>query len=558
MSVNIYEKPRQPIVDLDSDVIVYVPGYAYMGPSEPTLVNADTFTSIFGASPYKFRQPSAAAASEAIIDGNAVYPSNPEKSWLFAKGLVDAGLTVLYHRCNPLDVPVAEIPSEERIKLEIGGIATMGSPTDYKVANTATYIGAKAKFFGGYYRGIKLTVSQPSAPNGINNVVVKDSDGNTLEEHPISMNPNSANYIGVVEFTYIDLYPVVSNQEQSDFASLDLEQWYSSEASKNKAVYLTAGNTYELKITNYSESADEFTVQAFQLLLKGKKVSGSSLVDVESPLEQLKDTELYESITYLTTGGYYQDSAIWTELAQVAYDIKAMALVADHSRLSSEPELRTVQANFISLSAYGSKATTFAGADTFTISGYRVILPDAFGYLQRLGINISKSIPPWIPVANNPQGVVSAIATTRSIGYAVRSKMITDEGVSINPIIYKPNTGFTIMGNRTLFATAGVASPESYLNCQLVVNTIARSARRAANRLLIVSTNAQTAFSNWKSAVSKTCDKMLVNGDGLASYSIIKLKKTKPATIDVVISLQVVEGLETFNITLDYSLNMEA
>ena len=60
------------------------------------------------------------------------------------------------------------------------------------------------------------------------------------------------------------------------------------------------------------------------------------------------------------------------------------------------------------------------------------------------------------------------------------------------------------------------------------------------------------------SAVSKTCEKMLVNGDGLAAYNIIKLKKTKPATIDIQIELTLVEGIETFNIYVPYQIALDA
>ena len=119
VGVNIYEKALQPIVDLDSDVIVYVPGYAYMGPSEPTLVTASNFTSIFGDSPYKFT-----TAQTTTISQNNVYSGSPEKSWLYAKGLVDAGLTVLYHRCNPSNVGYASSGDDKFALLKVGTAAS--------------------------------------------------------------------------------------------------------------------------------------------------------------------------------------------------------------------------------------------------------------------------------------------------------------------------------------------------------------------------------------------------------------------------------------------------
>ena len=93
MSVNLYEIPITPVVDLDSDVVVYVPGYAKKGPLEPTLVTADTFKNIFGDSPYTFADGDNTSLSKNTMGKNA-----PDRGWLYAKGLLDAGLTVLYHR----------------------------------------------------------------------------------------------------------------------------------------------------------------------------------------------------------------------------------------------------------------------------------------------------------------------------------------------------------------------------------------------------------------------------------------------------------------------------
>lgn len=569
VGVNLFEKAIQPIVDLDSDVIVYVPGYANMGPGEPTLVNASNFTSIFGDTPYRFK-----TNQSSTVGKNTVYVGNYEKSWLYAKGLVDAGLTVLYQRCNPNNIEYASsapanaigtgyVPLKQsklfnpEVFTDVIGFAGTGV-TDCAsgVEGGTPRIFAKAKYFGSYYANMKVAFKPNN--NGLTTVTVKQTiDGidTTLEERAISFDPNSSLYIGSISFAYIELSLRSANADSSGsypevpFDVLNLAAWYAAQSSANEPQALYLNNLEGLTLTLDGTSSDDFVISDFETLLAG----------TSSPFEQLRDTDLYESITYLTTGGYYQNSGIIKKIADVAMDIKAMALVDTPDDISTTTNLSTLKSNIVSagIASNASKATTFVGADTFVVDGYRIVLPDSFGYLQKLGSNIAKAIPPWIPVANNPQGVVSAVASTRPVGYAVKEQMITNDGISINPIIYKPSTGYTIMGNRTLFPTAGVPGPDSFLNCQLVVNTVARSARRAAQKLLIVSTNAQTAFSNWKSAVSKTCDKMLVNGDGLSSYNITKLKKTQPATIDVQIELVVVEGLERFNIYLTYALNME-
>ena len=100
--VNIYEQPITPVVDLDTDAVVYVPGYAVKGPAEPTLVNSTNFTALFGDAAYTFDSDQTAGVSK-----NNVLAGGREKSWIYAKGLVDSGLTVLYHRFKPSNAPYA-------------------------------------------------------------------------------------------------------------------------------------------------------------------------------------------------------------------------------------------------------------------------------------------------------------------------------------------------------------------------------------------------------------------------------------------------------------------
>lgn len=568
VSVDIYDTPIQPVVDLDQDVVVYVPGYALQGPGEPTLVNSSNFTSIFGSTPYSFK---ANQISEEIQKNN-IYRGRPDRGWLYAKGLVDAGLTVLYHRFKPDKVPVAasnttvaESP-KTGIKLVIiddGTDNTKNSTytcSNYLVNEKNIYIGAKSKFFGSYYADMKVEFSFATTLLGSFTVsVLKGSK--TLESAVVSFNPNKNNFIGNQEFTYVDLFPYELEAEQpfiyDDFNSIGLDEHYSEDGGIHglypvlATVDNAASATSSLTLTAASSEADEFTVAEFM----------TALAKGDTTFKVLEDTERYPSITYITTGGYYQNDTIIPAISNVANTIKAVALIdvpvsdgefTSASRSTLQKTLQNIA------SADRAKSTMFLGADTYVVNGYKMIMPESFGYLQALASNISQAIPPWIPVANNPRGVVSAVGTSHPITNAIRGDMITNDGISINPIIYKQNVGYTIMGNRTLVAVDGVAGPDAFLNCQLVVNTVARAARRAAQQLLIVSTNQQTAFNSFRSSVSKTCDKLLVNGDGLAAYSIVKQKKTLPATMDVVIELVVREGIERFRIYLPYSLELEA
>ena len=551
VKVNLYEKAIQPIVDLDGDVVVYVPGYATKGPSEPTLVTSSNFTALFGDSPYIFTKNQSGTPEK-----NNTYKGRPEKSWLYAKGLVDAGLTVLYHRVNPQNIGVAKTKDDEGalplIKADFVTTKKLTVGDDVKYVDKelkdteakVLYIYAKAKYFGSYYTDLKIKVSQSVPARGTTTISVWRG-ATELESQVVSFDPSKNNFIGNVEFGYITFFVKIEEEEYEGFDTLGLDAFYTDEANSGKAIYIEPNdNGYEL----YLEAKEEFTVERFMTLMAGDK----------SPFYELRDTDRYQSITYITTGGYYQTAEIVKLMEEIAFDIKSIALIDLPNTVTAENFSTLQQA----LEDGGTpeqkaKAAMFYGADTYVLSGKTVVMPDSYGYLAKLGSNLAQGIPAWIPVANNPQGVVAATATTRPISNALREMMINENGVSVNPIVYKQNVGYTIMGNRTLKAVDGVTGPDSFLNCQLVVNTVLRAARRAANSLLVVSTNANAAFATFRSSVSKTCEKMMLNGDGLISYSIRKLKKTKPATLDVAIDLTVVEGIETLNVTLDYSLQLD-
>jgi hypothetical protein len=534
MAVNIYEKAIQPIVDLDTDVVVYVPGFAVKGPTEPTFVTKSLFTSLFGDLPYLFKK------SYNGEEGNSILAGSPDRSWLYAKGLVDAGLTVLFHRQYPDNIDYAKPASYTNSEF------TGGTSGDAFAIGTGTKDGSltpqagkailvRAKYKGRYYAG--MTVSITKEDGGLMKVRVEDSSSKLLEEKLISLKSSSENYIEGVEFANIEFYT------NSGFASLGLDSIYAG--LTGQFVYMSGSAKLE---TPLEDSKDEVSVEDFLTSLSG----------ATSPMDVLEDTEKYTSISYITSGGYYQTEALAAKMQKLAYSIKSIALIDFSDSINNGYD--TLKTKFTGLSsemADKSKSASFIGADTYVMSGYKLVVPDSYGYLLKLGSNIQSGIPYWLPIANNPNGVVSAVATTRPVTKSVREEMLNKIGISSNPIVYKQNIGYTIMGNRTLYPNEGVLGPQSFLNCQIVVNAIERAARRAAQDLLIVSTDPNTAFRTFKQKVSKTCDKFLVNGDGLAAYSIRKIKKTRPATIDTVIDLTLREGIEEWNISVPYSLEME-
>lgn len=566
MSVNLYEIPITPVVDLDSDVIVYVPGYAKKGPLEPTLVTADTFEEIFGDTPYTF-----ATGDSSSLSKNTMGLNSPDRGWLYAKGLLDAGLTVLYHRIpddpktayaitNSIGVNITQVSRKEGVSSSI--------PLPPQLLSSDYTVKFRAKFPGASYTDFSVSVG-PFSEGGQKLIVYKKKlvDGKEeqekVQETYVSFNPNDPDFIGnpdvlndlVIQFFY------QRNQVDNLIDEFSLDSLYSPDPTNFNPGHISlnlpspSAPSYILSIS--FSATPEFTVSKFLTNLTGDDSQSKP-----SKLDDLLDTDTYPTVTYITSGGYYQTAGLAKKMLEVAYKIKAIALIDLPQDVSSDRSSGIIKA----LSDLGAEPTeyikgaTFVGADTFKFYDNKRIMADSYGYLTKLGENLSRAIPAWIPVANVPQGVTTAVATSRPVSCAAKSILIPSDnrGIAVNPILYKQNSGYTIMGNRTLAKLTGVTGPDAFLNCQLVVNSVLRSARRAAADLLIVSTSPTTAFSTFYSKVSKTCEKMLVNGDGLAAYNIIKLKKTKPATIDIQIELTLVEGIETFNIYVPYSIALDA
>jgi hypothetical protein len=552
MAVNIIERAIQPVVDLDTDVVVYVPGFAVKGPTEPTFVTRTNFTSLFGTLPYIFKE------SQQSDIGNDVLAGSPDRSWLYAKGILDAGLTVLFHRQYPENIDVAKPSTYTNSKFTgdpvttgfVFGVGAKGDNLAPEDSGAKTIL-VRAKYKGRYYTGLVITITREDV--GLMTVTVKESSregAKELERKRISLKPSAENYISRVAFSTIEFYAT------NGFASLGLDAIYAPLST----TYVYMSGTAELAAPEVTETAGGFNAGPLSAAVDEVTISNllTTLEGATSPLVILEDTEQYTSVSYITSGGYYQSENLAKLMQETAYKIKAIALVDLSDSISSGYEtLKGSLETTGAIGTYKAKSTTFVGADTYVMSGYRLVVPDSYGYLTRLGANIASGTPYWLPVANNPNGVVSAVATTRQVTKAIREAMLNNIGASANPIIYKQNVGYTIMGNRTLYQNEGFLGPESFLNCQIVVNAIERAARRAAQDLLIVSTDPTTAFRTFKRKVSITCEKFLVNGDGLAAYTIKKLPKTAPATIDTIINLTLREGIEEWNITVPYSLEMD-
>ena len=531
MAVNLYESAQRPVVNLEDQVTVYVPGYSYYGPEEPTLCSSQSeFEGLFGSIPYLF---------EADQTVSKISAGSPEKGYLMAKSLLASGLQVLFHRFKTPGTPTAQ------------GVITV---TSTKVPEGTYKLVARAISFGKAYVGLKVSLTKNQG--NLYDIMISSSTGEQLYSGVVSMDPANSLYIKLANLIYIEFMA-----EDSSGNLVDIEDSIMMSICQDQSYTVDAGQV-ALAFPE-SEEAPEYE---FYLDDDGKtKGMLSSLADSSSAgmMYKLGDFEKYPSITYLTSGGYYTNVSVAGNMVTVADKIKAIALIDLNLSIKDQVTWASAKTTLASISGADSakaKAAFFVGCNSFDLSPYRIVLGDSYCYLKCLGENMGSGIADWIPVANDPNGVSpDGYDTTQEIDTELSETIGEGKiGISANPIIYSSSAGgYKIMGNRTLVSNDGVLGPESFLNVSVVVNKVCRAARQVANKLKIVSTSPTDTFTKFKNGIAPTLDPMVTTGDGLQSYKVKHLAKTEAAAINIQIALVVVEGIETFNIYIPYSIALD-
>lgn len=531
MAVNLYESAQRPVVNLEDQVTVYVPGYSYYGPEEPTLCSSQSeFEGLFGSTPYLF---------EADQTVSKISAGSPEKGYLMAKSLLASGLQVLFHRFKTPGTPTAQ------------GIITV---TSTKAPGGTYKLVARAISFGRAYVGLKVVLSKNQG--NLYDIVISSSTGEQLYSGTVSMDPANSLYIKLANLTYVEFMA-----EDSSGNLVDIEDSIMMSICQDSS-YTVSADQVELAFPE----PDEAPEYEFYLDDDGEtKGMLSSLADSSSAgmMYKLGDFEKYPSITYLTSGGYYTNVSVAGNMVAVADKIKAIALIDLNLSIKDQATWAAAKTTLASISGADSakaKAAFFVGCNSFDLSPYRIVLGDSYCYLKCLGENMGSGIADWIPVANDPNGVSpDGYDTTQEIDTELSETIGEGKiGISANPIIYSSSAGgYKIMGNRTLVSNDGVLGPESFLNVSVVVNKVCRAARQVANKLKIVSTSPTDTFTKFKNGIAPTLDPMVTTGDGLQSYKVKHLAKTEAATINIQIALVVVEGIETFNIYIPYSIALD-
>lgn len=370
---------------------VYIPGYANMGPiNTPILCESlQTFQSIFGSEPYRFREAQNWPAGSHGFSINAVnstmgkfYEANEyEKSYIMAVELLKSGMTVLYERI---------FNDEGSVTIEGGTFKKISNITRWTAQQSVKegeeknspintkYIGEKtdasniltitSSYPGRVSEDIKFEIK-----NSITNI--KDDDGRNCYYYTITVYRDANSALGTskidevsTQFTFDSqvaleyskaklLYPGQSFTDNSGLveillnpnATVDgrtlLASQETSEAPKyeikNKKFSLTLldrvpeiidGVVSSDSFVNVTKANDEFTVSDMYSALSNSKYDETT----NEPLGFYKLLDKGEYIIkFITSGAYptfeYDDNKIAKKIAYVAAERGDCTALIDHT-----------------------------------------------------------------------------------------------------------------------------------------------------------------------------------------------------------------------------------
>jgi len=556
------------------DNVVYIPGYATMGPiNTPTLCTTlDEFYDTFGRVPYEFRtnQNYFKAEEGKIGFSNNSIPSSysvfakagsEEQSFIYAQDVLASGLPVLFER-----VMSADNINLYTARAELTLYNAEGTSLPGKLLISSKDAGKEAA-------GIKVEINFKQI-NG-NNLPEYELKINDKETHTISFDIAASSFYKNIESDTITLDLLNSKGELPDgtIPGFVVPEGSAAAGTTDVAVMPDLaqinlivpvvdgeGITYTpittvLTIKDENLTKDEFTVQDFYKTLNS--VIEDTFGETTTFFSRLEDKGEYQ-IKFITTGAYpnFEIGSIANNMLAAAATRGDCTALIDHTN-NTERELVGTGSVFEAIQTIGDAGTRKHGAMftpwayyTSKVNGNVYTFPGSYGYLISLGASLRTNAA-WYAVAGTTRGLLSGFKRPcQIITGAIGERFQQETGVSINPILNIKPYGYCIWGNRTLHLNDGLVA-SSFLNIRMLTNDIKKVVYQTAKRLTF-ELNDNILWLNFRAAIEPTLDKM-VSGNGLSDYKIIKKASKKKATIEAVIRLYAIEAVESWDITIELS-----
>ena len=566
-SINIYERDLTSPYSVDTTPnIVYIPGYANMGPIDtPVLCNTlSEFYSIFGSKPYKFKT---AQGYPEIKEGS----SPNERTYKFSTAAAPASSLCQVGESEGSFIIAAELLSKSLPVLFERVTSGEIARASYKDNQWGTFT-AKDIYSGRV--GTLISVMLKSV--------------NTDEKHyQLTIKLAASNELGISE--KVEVFDFVLDETKANSSKI----YYKYIASDIIDIEWKAESTPSVEFTktlslpsgvNY-ETTDEFKVtDIYKAFMNSCEVENSKLYTLMDKGEyQIKFLTLgaYPSFEFgldKTGTGSIETYNIFDNLIETAAKRGDCIALVDHTNNSTRTLQTTAGSVYANLSAYvknsltitrkggdsedgytyGAMFTPYAIYKLSTQNNTQHTLPASFGYLSAFAASTQVN-PNWYAVAGVSRGIPSGlIGLSQNITNTIADLYQPRNNVAINCITNIKPYGYTIWGNRTLKNNSadGDLKALSFLNIRVLTCDLKKTLYQACKRYTFEN-NTDITWLNFKSQIEPALAKML-SGNGIASYQIIKVATTKKATIEAIIRLVPIEPVEDWFITIELTDGVEA
>ena len=270
----------------------------------------------------------------------------------------------------------------------------------------------------------------------------------------------------------------------------------------------------------------------------------------------------WQSARYTATAIATLQSDVVNPMLSVASTRGDCVAIIDHTNnpvrklTGSESVFESVNNYNFSNGEFGAMFTPWAsytvvneGADVPSVQ----LLPASFAFLISLARSIRTNAN-WLAIAGVSRGLVPYIQTLNTayrLSNTIANAYQPRDAVAINAITNIKPYGLTIWGNRTLKRNANNITATSLLNIRNLVSEVKKVAYTTAKSLMFEQ-NTEILWSNFKAGIAPLLDQMMT-GQGLTGYKIIRGVTTERAKVVAEIRLYPIDAVEDFEITVTIS-----
>jgi len=275
-----------------------------------------------------------------------------------------------------------------------------------------------------------------------------------------------------------------------------------------------------------------------------------NVINNEEFWTDLDDKSLYQ-FRYLITGGYVvsdettqgqeNDITAMSQIITIANTRGDCIGLLDHTRnLNTKEQIISAARRVTS-----KRCAMFSPWCSYTINNLSIPMPASMAYLEAF-INGVQNNPTWYAMAGRLRGTITG-TPIKQYGEKFANSLMSDKGVSVNPITNVYPYGILIWGNRTLNNNSGLVA-SSFLNIRQLCVDIFKSLYTNAKGYMFEQ-NSDRLWFNFKSNITKLLDNMKTS-EGISGYRIIKLEPER-AKVKALIRIVPLEAVEKFDLTVE-------